>query len=77
MSLTSTSGHQVLPSELGGLLLVITLTQKWVFGPERTSVDRGWGEEVIRALAGMGKGQIILFVQNGKLWQKRLGKLQP
>lgn len=39
VSLTSTSVGQVLYGELGGLLLVITLTWRWIFGPERKSVD--------------------------------------
>lgn len=54
MSLTSTSVGQVLSAELGGLLLVITLTWRWIFGPERKSVDPK--KSAIRALAGDGRG---------------------
>ena len=54
VSLTSTAVGQVLSTELGGLLLVITLTWRWIFGPERKSVDPK--KPAIRALAGDGRG---------------------
>lgn len=53
MFLTSTSVGQVLSTELGGLLPVITLTWRWIFEPERKSVDPK--ESAIGALAGDGR----------------------
>lgn len=48
------------------------MTWRLIFAPERKSIDPK--KSVIQVLARDGEDQVILFVQNGKLPQKRLGE---
>lgn len=68
----STSVGQVLSAELGGLLLGITLTWKWIFGLERKSVDPK--KSAIKVLAGSGRGSGYFICTKWKVPTEEAGR---